>query len=70
MRSWILKGFERFPALILIIALILVGLFPRMFSDAADLELTQLYPTKSTLPTIEVNAALPLAVEAHQEVTH
>ena len=65
-----LKGFERFPALILIIALILVGLFPRIFSDAADLELTQLYPTKITLPTIEVNAALPLAAEAHQEVTH
>lgn len=65
-----LKGFERFPALILIIALILVGLFPRIFSDAADLELTQIYPTKSTLPTLEVNAALPLAVEAHKEVTH
>ena len=65
-----LKGFERLPASILIIALVLVGLFPRIFSDAADRELTQIYPTLSTLPTIEVNAALPLAVEAHKEVTH
>ncbi len=65
-----LKRFERVPALVLIVALIVIGLFPRMFSDAADSELQQLYTNKSTLPVIEINAALPQAVKAHQEVTH
>ena len=64
-----MKGFERFSALLLIVALLAVGLFPRLLSDAADLELSQIYPTHSTLPTIDVNAGLPLAAEAHQEVT-
>jgi NADH-quinone oxidoreductase subunit M len=65
-----LKHFERVPALVLIVALIVIGLCPRMFSDAADSELQQLYTNKSTLPVIEINAALPQAMNAHQEVTH
>ncbi len=65
-----LKRFERVPALVLIIALVVIGLFPRLFSDAADRELQELYTSKSTLPVIEINAALPQAVEAHKEVTH
>jgi NADH-quinone oxidoreductase subunit M len=65
-----LKIHERFPALILIIALIVVGIFPRLFSDAANGELSQLYTSRSTLPIIEINAAVPKTVEAHKEVTH
>ena len=67
-----LKGFERFPALILIVALVIAGIFPRLLSDNADRELSliPIYSSKSTLPIIEVNAALPQTVEAHKEVTH
>jgi NADH-quinone oxidoreductase subunit M len=65
-----LKMHERIPALVLIVALIVIGVYPRLVSDAANSELSQLYTNQSTLPIIEVNAALPPAVEAHQEVTH
>ncbi|MFT6235771.1 MAG: NADH-quinone oxidoreductase subunit M [Lentimonas sp.] len=67
-----LKIHERFPALILIVALIVVGIYPRLFSDAANDELSLIssYSNKSTLPIIEANAALPQLVEAHKEVTH
>jgi NADH:ubiquinone oxidoreductase subunit 4 (subunit M) len=67
-----LKLHERVPALVLIIALIVVGIYPRLLSDDANSELSQIssYSNKSTLPVIEVNAALPQTVEAHKEVTH
>jgi NADH-quinone oxidoreductase subunit M len=65
-----LKLHERVPALVLIVTLIVVGICPRLFSDAADDELSQHYSNKSTLPVIKVNAALPQTVEAHKEVTH
>jgi len=67
-----LKCFERFPALILIVALMVIGIFPRLFSDNADSELSRIpsYSSKSILPVIEVNAALPQTVEAHKEVIH
>lgn len=65
-----LKMNERLPAVILVVALVVVGIFPRMFSDNADRELSRLYTSQSTLPVIEVNAALPHTVEAYKEVTH
>jgi NADH-quinone oxidoreductase subunit M len=64
-----LKSFERLPAGILILALLVVGISPRFFSDAADDELAQIYPTQSTLPTFHTDA-LSHVVEAHKEVTH
>lgn len=64
-----LKGFERLPASILIGAMVIAGLFPRVFSDSADRELARIYPTQDSLPTVDSNA-LSQAVEAHTEVTH
>jgi NADH-quinone oxidoreductase subunit M len=64
-----LQGFERLPAAILLTALVIAGLFPRLFSDDADQELARHYPTQSTLPSVDASA-LPHAVDAHKEVTH
>ncbi len=64
-----LKAFEKLPALILIAGLVLIGIFPRLFSDAANRELTEMYPTQTSLPSHDM-IALPNAVEAHKEVTH
>ena len=63
---------ERIPALVLIVTLVLVGIFPRVFSDNADRELLLIpsYSGTSTLSVTDVNAALPQSVEAHKEVTH
>jgi NADH-quinone oxidoreductase subunit M len=63
---------ERIPALVLIVTLVLVGIFPRVFSDNADRELLLIpsYSATSTLSVTDVNAALPQSVEAHKEVTH
>lgn len=61
-----LKCFERVPALILIIALLMVGVFPRLLSDHADRELSSIptYTSKAVLPAMEANVALPQAVDA------
>lgn len=46
-----LKAFEKLPACILVAGLLFTGIFPRIFSDAADAELAQLYPQgESHLP--------------------
>jgi len=64
-----LKGFEKLPASILIGGLVLIGIFPRLFSDDANRELAELYPTETSLPSHDM-IALPHAVDAHKEVTH
>jgi NADH-quinone oxidoreductase subunit M len=52
-----LKGFERFSALVLIGALLIIGVFPRLLSDNANRELLQIssYNSQSSLPITEVN---------------
>ena len=52
----------------MIVALVAVGLFPRVLSDAADAELG-LYPVQDTLPHIDTTA-FQKAAEAHTEVAH
>lgn len=49
-----LKGFERISALILLVALLVLGGYPRLFSDNANLELSQVssYSSASTQPRI------------------
>lgn len=64
-----IQSFEKWPALILLLALLVIGIFPRVLSDAADLELAVIYPTETSLPQHSM-LALPLEVEAHTEVTH
>ncbi len=66
-----LHGFERLPASILIVGLVLIGIFPRIFSDDANRELAELYPPQeqSNLPVIH-SAALPVDLDAPKEVTH
>ncbi|MFT4901072.1 MAG: NADH-quinone oxidoreductase subunit M [Lentimonas sp.] len=64
-----IKAFEKLPALILLIALVILGVFPRILSDPADSELAVLYPTTTSLPHHEM-VALPHEVDAHTEVTH
>lgn len=43
-----MKGFEKLPACILVAALLLTGILPRIFSDYADQELSLLYPPDRT----------------------
>jgi NADH-quinone oxidoreductase subunit M len=64
-----LQGFEKLPAGILIAALVLIGLFPRIFSDAANLELSRLYPDERVLPVFETVAGSQ-APETYKEGTH
>ncbi|MEN8734911.1 MAG: complex I subunit 4 family protein [Lentimonas sp.] len=64
-----LKLSEKVPALILIIALVITGLFPRLLSDNANSELANLYPVEDTLPHHEV-MTLPSTTDAHKELTH
>lgn len=63
-----LKGFEKLPAGILIAALVIVGIFPRILSHDANRELAEIYPTVNTLPHHEVGA-IP-SHEPHKEVSH
>lgn len=61
-----LKLFEKIPAVVLILALVLTGLFPRIFSDDANRELAELYPqSQSNLPTLIQSAVIPADVDAH-----
>lgn len=64
-----LKGFEKLPACILVAGLLLTGVFPRIFSDAADTELAKLYSKEeSHLP---VHAQVEeLKVTMHEEISH
>ena len=65
-----LQSFEKLPACILIGGLLLTGIFPRIFSDDANRELTVLYlQEQSNLPIIE-SSNLPSRADAPKEVTH
>ena len=65
-----LQSFEKLPACILIGGLLLTGIFPRIFSDDANRELTVLYlQEQSNLPIIE-SSNLPSQADAPKEVIH
>jgi NADH-quinone oxidoreductase subunit M len=65
-----LQVFEKVPAGVLIAALVVTGIFPRVFADNANSELAELYPQQqSNLPVIH-SAALPADLDAPKEVTH
>ena len=64
-----IKGYEKLPACILLVALLIVGIFPRVISDDTDLELSHSYPSvESSLP-IHSMIALP-DVHTEKEDTH
>ena len=58
-----MRHHEQFPAVVLVVALLIVGFFPRLLSDAANKELTEIYP-----PTQE--AAGPQAELARRATFH
>lgn len=67
-----LRGFERFSALILIGALLITGIFPRLLSDNANRELQQTvgYNSQSSMPLAEIsneNAAIVKITENGKE---
>jgi NADH-quinone oxidoreductase subunit M len=66
-----LKGFEKLPACLLIGGLLITGIFPRVFSDNANLELSNIeaYSTETVLPQHDVSA-VPTSKDSHKEVTH
>jgi len=64
-----LKGFEKLPAVVLVVALVLIGLFPRILSDHANRELARIYPEGDSLPVYKV-ADLPAADELEKETAH
>lgn len=65
-----LQSFEKLPACILIGGLLLTGIFPRIFSDDANRELTVLYlQEQSNLPIIE-SSNLPSQADYPKKVTH
>ena len=47
---------EKLPALILIGGLVLVGFFPRLFTDSANLEISRLYPAEKPVAALEASA--------------
>jgi NADH-quinone oxidoreductase subunit M len=64
-----LQPFEKLPACILIGGLLLTGIFPRLLSDGADLELSGVYAQdKSPLPAMQA-VVLPESIEMPKEVT-
>jgi NADH-quinone oxidoreductase subunit M len=61
-----MKRFEKLPACFLVGGLLLIGIFPRVLSDAADRELAELYPAEtSSLPQHSV--AAPSAAHIEEE---
>jgi len=52
-----MQGFEKLPALILVVALVLIGLFPRVLSDDADRELRRIYADDGAVTTTDPVAA-------------
>lgn len=64
-----LQLFEKVPAGLLVAALVVIGLFPRTLSDAANAELAGMYPDPGTLPQFDTSA-FEKAAEAHKEVAH
>ena len=63
-----LQPFEKWPAVVLIAALLVTGIFPRLLSDRADQALTELYPVTNNLPEFEPSKTESAA--AHKEETH
>jgi NADH-quinone oxidoreductase subunit M len=55
-----LQTFEKAPALVLLAALMLIGIFPRLVADRADEELAGLYPATDSLPHFEPVVDLPV----------
>ena len=64
-----IKGFEKLPACILLGGLLIIGIFPRVFTDYADRELSMLYPQKESHLPVQAKSALP-EVTIHEEVSH
>jgi len=66
-----LQRFEKFPACLLIGALLITGIFPHVFSDDANSELAHIeaYLTESSLPHHDLSG-IPTSTDAHMEVTH
>ena len=64
-----LKPFEKLPACILVVGLLFTGIFPRIFSDAADAELTQLYPQSESQLPVHSQIVEP-EVNTHEEGSH
>lgn len=54
-----MKYFEKAPACVLVVALLVIGLHPKTLSENADFELTSMYPTESVLPHYEAAAVDP-----------
>lgn len=65
-----LQFFERLPASILVLALVITGLFPRLLSDAADLELASMYEEKSTLLELDTSAYQKAEYNHDEEGSH
>ena len=64
-----LKPFEKLPACILVVGLLFTGIFPRIFSDAADAELAQLYPQSESQLPVHSQIVEP-EVNTHEEGSH
>ncbi len=65
-----LRNYERFPAAILVVALVTMGLFPRILSDHADRELAKMYPSESILPAIDTTAYNKVTAKPEKEDAH
>ena len=65
-----LQSFEKLPATVLVVALVIIGLFPRVLSDEVDRELARIYPSQDTLPVIDTTVYNKAAAETHKEDAH
>lgn len=66
-----LKLFEKLPACILIVGLLLTGCFPRLLSDHANRELMWIHsPQRSLLSTVYAAEELPKTIEVAEEEAH
>ncbi len=65
-----LKGFEKLPACILVGALLLTGIFPRIFSDDANRELAEIYPAAEHHFPASAGVSEPAATTIYQEDAH
>lgn len=62
-----MKFFEKVPAALLVLALVVTGIFPRVLSDNANLELAVLYPSEDTLPQIDTSGYNQEAATDHMD---
>jgi len=63
-----IKLFEKIPASVLVAGLLLTGIFPRVFSDFANNELTALYPPAPSSLSAEAPADFLKIATNHEEV--